>query len=611
MKSDYAGYRLFKAQFRDRSGDKRLSGRWYAEFRDQHETVRRLPLYTSKSASDDAGRMLVRLVADVQVNGRPTDAVVMRWLDGLPDEMRRQLSDAELPGRGRNRATRRGLGLIPAEQAANGKSMEEHLADWRAALAAKGTSAKQIDLALHRARTLVEKCRFHRLGDIAAGRVSLMLSKMREGDADNAAISQRTSNFYAGALGQLCRWAVRERRLRENPLAGLERVTVTDEESRRAYTPEEQACLIAVAENGPERFGMAGADRAMLYRVAIGTGFRATELALLQRSWVNVAGTPPTITLPPAATKNRKPVIQPIAADLARRLKAFLTGKPGSVMVFPTMPRSYDTANMIREDLGAAREAWINEPKLSKKVRDERQRSDFLAEQTTEGLATFHSLRHTFIANMSRAGVPIKLAMDLARHSDPKLTLKRYGKMTLNDLAGAVNSIGAQPARPAARVAASQTPAASAAKSCLAFCLASSDASERISADSGGRRNGTAKHARRSEKQAVSTNSKRNTATRPIGFEPTTCGLGIDLPSDRGSYLTLRTRFADCKSCASLDRVSGVRTRQRGQHRALTALRVAVHSHSASFRSRSRCWSRHASKLVRSMRRAGPFFPFV
>lgn len=47
--------------------------------------------------------------------------------------------------------------------------------------------------------------------------------------------------------------------------------------------------------------------------------------------------------------------------------------------------------------------------------------------------ADFHALRHTFIARMNRGGVPISTAMNLARHSDPSLTLKTYGHVSADD----------------------------------------------------------------------------------------------------------------------------------------------------------------------------------
>ncbi len=52
--------------------------------------------------------------------------------------------------------------------------------------------------------------------------------------------------------------------------------------------------------------------------------------------------------------------------------------------------------------------------------------------------ADFHSLRHSYIAMLDHAGLTLKQAMQLARHSDPKLTMSRYGRAGLHDLGAAV-----------------------------------------------------------------------------------------------------------------------------------------------------------------------------
>ena len=60
--------------------------------------------------------------------------------------------------------------------------------------------------------------------------------------------------------------------------------------------------------------------------------------------------------------------------------------------------------------------------------------------QTPEGrfVRDFHGLRHSFVASLDRAGLTLKQMMQLARHSDPRLTAAVYGKARFGDLAGAV-----------------------------------------------------------------------------------------------------------------------------------------------------------------------------
>ena len=53
----------------------------------------------------------------------------------------------------------------------------------------------------------------------------------------------------------------------------------------------------------------------------------------------------------------------------------------------------------------------------------------------------FHALRHGYVALLDKAGASLKEAMHLARHTDPKLTMARYGRAQLHDLAAAVERL--------------------------------------------------------------------------------------------------------------------------------------------------------------------------
>ena len=59
---------------------------------------------------------------------------------------------------------------------------------------------------------------------------------------------------------------------------------MTDEVNRKALTPNELMELLEATEAAPERFGMIGYERAMLYRFAAYTGLRANEIRNLTAS---------------------------------------------------------------------------------------------------------------------------------------------------------------------------------------------------------------------------------------------------------------------------------------------------------------------------------------
>jgi len=96
---------------------------------------------------------------------------------------------------------------------------------------------------------------------------------------------------------------------------------------------------------------------------------------------------------------------------------------------------------MIEKDLAAARDKWIKEAPTAAERR-RRERSSFLASVDHNGLyADFHSLRKTFITNLSRAGVSPKMAQSLARHSDINLTMNTYTMLAVQDQAAAVECL--------------------------------------------------------------------------------------------------------------------------------------------------------------------------
>src|SRR5262249_25826141 len=190
----------------------------------------------------------------------------------------------------------------------------------------------------------------------------------------------------------------------------------------------------------PDRFGMTGPDRAMLYRLAVETGLRAGELCSLTRLSFNLDGDNPTVTVAAEYSKRRREDTLPLRPALASELRSFLVTKAPTALAFPTMPREH-VAKMFRADLEAAGIVY----------------------RDVNGLvADFHSLRHTFISNLARGGVHPKVAQSWARHSTITLTMDRYSHtlveeqsqalMALPDLSPAsrqaIRATGAEDAQP-------------------------------------------------------------------------------------------------------------------------------------------------------------------
>lgn len=90
----------------------------------------------------------------------------------------------------------------------------------------------------------------------------------------------------------------------------------------------------------------------MLYLTAAGTGFRANALANLTPADFDLDTT--TVTLPARFAKNRKTKVQPLPADVADALRAFLNGKPANALVWGgTWASGCTGAEMLRRDLEA------------------------------------------------------------------------------------------------------------------------------------------------------------------------------------------------------------------------------------------------------------------
>jgi len=175
--------RVFKATYKDRRGKVCESAKWYVEFRDHLERVRRLPAFTDKAQSEAFGRKTERLVG-CRANNEPTDPELTRWVETLPQATREAMAR---------------VGLLDASRAAAVKPLAKHLDDFEAAILARGKTAKHTELVTKRARTLFEGCGFRLWTDVQATKIEAHLATLREATADGAGMSVQMSNFYLAA----------------------------------------------------------------------------------------------------------------------------------------------------------------------------------------------------------------------------------------------------------------------------------------------------------------------------------------------------------------------------------------------------------------------------
>lgn len=316
-------------------------------------------------------------------------------------------------------------------------SLDQHLADWRDDLIARGYTRHHVEQAFFRVRRLLATANITRLDQITESAISTTIANLRRRpkkkgklEASERPFSQNTRNHYLSTAKAFINWCVRNRRMTDNPLQHLRRKLVTDRSEQRhprdRFQPDELFKLIANADRSSlEVEAMTGPERAWLYRLASVTGFRRGELATLRPSSF-AFGDEPIAKLAASNSKNRKPARQPLPNDLVPELAKWLVTIPGDRVLFPGLADK-DAAKMVEWDCQAAA----------------------IPLRTTEGKRSFHSLRNTYISMLADVH-PIALVQKLARHSDIRQTAAYYRAATDAERA-AVNglpSLGTEAVKP-------------------------------------------------------------------------------------------------------------------------------------------------------------------
>ena len=292
-------------------------------------------------------------------------------------------------------------------------TLAQLLGDFQTNLEFNKNSDQYVAQTVNRVRRIFDECNFVTLADLrgpdAIDRYQSFLQSYRysKGKAGTARkCSQSTVNHYTVVLKTFCHWAVTGRKMPDCPLLTLRKAKVTENKTRRAATIKECEQLLKAAEQGGEVYGLTGHERAVLYRLALNTGFRVSELASLTPKSFHLDSQPAYVRLEASDAKNKDVAEQPLPAPLVAQLRKFLKSLPADEPVWPGTWQLY-AARMVRADL---------------------------AETDVAGL-DFHSLRTTFITNLARQNVHPRKAQELARHSDINLTMKFYTKLGRDELA--------------------------------------------------------------------------------------------------------------------------------------------------------------------------------
>ena len=394
--------KIRKQTYTAENGENRETEKFYAFFTDHHQTKRKMPLFKEKKASQQAANAIEKLVSHRAAG------------DILPPDLT-SFVEHTLPT---IRTTLAKWDILDPRRIQASKPLAEHLTDWEGSLKAKGSTERHILQTLQRVRKVFDGCGFHFLSDINVGRVRTFLSSLQEGEGG---FNGQTVKFYRSVCRQFCNWAVREHRMAENPLLHLEgSKRVSDRRhARRAFTFDEYQRLVDAAHSGRDRKGMTGPERALLYRLAVETAFRANELRSLTRSSFDLDGTKPAVTVAAGYSKRRRDDSKLLMPTTVELLRAHLAGKAADAKAF-NMPGRTEVSRVLKADLKVAGIDYCN---------------------AAGEYADFHALRHTSATFLKDAGVHPSIMQQHMRHSDINLTMGRYTHVDQTDEAIAMRAM--------------------------------------------------------------------------------------------------------------------------------------------------------------------------
>ena len=362
-----------------------------------------------------------------------------------------------------DQALERKRGLIDpaAERMAKERSkpLDTHFDDYEVHLDSLERDARHVDGTLGYLRKLATALEWATINDLDAAALTAHLAELSESRGTSA----RTFNASITAWRAFGRWCHRANRLEVNPLASLRGRNIEGDRRRvrRDVSLEELSRIIEAAARSPSvtvqrqvkgegkrrlvAVNMHYPDRVWAYRIAAGTGFRAGEVISLTPESFDLDSETPTITVEAGYSKRKRRDVQPIRHDLAELLRPWLQTKadaPGE----PVCKLPDGKAGMVLQgDMNAARARWLDES-ADAAERARRDATDFLRAVDAAGrVVDFHGLRVHYVSRVVEAGANVKQAMDLARHSDPKLTLKTYAKVGINTLGRVLDGMKSAP----------------------------------------------------------------------------------------------------------------------------------------------------------------------
>jgi integrase len=279
---------------------------------------------------------------------------------------------------------RAGIAIPRILRDANQRPTAEHLADYLGNLSTLGRDDDYIKKLGYRINILIRECGWKNPAAITGDSFEKWRRKQEK--------APKTLNEYLDSANAMFNWMTGKCRIAQNPLVTVEKVQFEPVRIRRAFEDDELERLLKVA--GESRIG---------YLAAVHTRLRRAELKAVLWENIDLDGNVPALRLEGKFTKNKKYVHIPLHPEIAAELRALkpADAKPSDPVFIGKM---VPPMCKMKADLKKAGVEFLKNGRR----------------------ADFHSLRHTLGTNLARRNVAPRVAMEIMRHSDIRLTMNHY-----------------------------------------------------------------------------------------------------------------------------------------------------------------------------------------
>lgn len=280
------------------------------------------------------------------------------------------------------------VGLAPAAsiRTAAKTPLVEHLAAYLEAVAASGKSKNTVGAYKRGISTFLSRTGWKTLAD--AGPAGFDRWRIEHEP------SPKYANDVLGFLRTWFGWLIKRKLLAVDPLADVTKSKIRDDGCKRAaFTPEQLNALCACVPP----------VRAFAYRFAGYTGIRRGEMNCLRWGDFDLDGPAPSVVVRASISKNARTERLPLKPEVVELLRSML----------PELCQPFE---------------WVfrnRVPNMDTFKRDLR-RAGIPPTDASGAKYDFHALRTTFGTMLNAAGVAPRVAMQLMRHSDMKLTMRVY-----------------------------------------------------------------------------------------------------------------------------------------------------------------------------------------